>query len=278
MFDGEVDVVAAMKKALEIVSRTDPGRVREHNEDAVFVDPARGLAILADGMGGYNAGEVASSIAISFIASALETSFFDPVPGEAGEAGWPDVGRCFAKSIGLANTAIYNASLNEPTCAGMGTTLVMALFFDDRVTVGHIGDSRLYRLRDGEFTGVTRDHSLLQAQIDHGMITVEEARYAHNRNLVTRALGVEPEVESEIHVYGVAPGDLYLLCSDGLNDMVPDEAIHEVLQTSSDDLDLAAERLIRTANENGGRDNVSVILVKVLQAFPEETGDGVRRG
>jgi protein phosphatase len=270
-------VVAAKSKALEIASRTDPGMVREHNEDAVFVDPARGLVILADGMGGYNAGEVASGIAISFIASVLETSFFDPLPGEIEGFERPSTSHCFAKSIGLANTAIYNASQSESIYAGMGTTLVMALFFDDRITVGHIGDSRLYRLRDGEFTTVTRDHSLLQEQIDHGMITVEEARYAHNRNLVTRALGVESEVESEIHAYDVAVGDIYLLCSDGLNDMVSDEEIQQTLQTSSDDLDFAAERLVQMANENGGRDNISVIVVKVLQAFPEKSDDGMRQ-
>jgi protein phosphatase len=251
--------------------------MREHNEDAVFVNPARGLVILADGMGGYNAGEVASSIAISFIASALETSFFDPLPGETDGTGRPDAGDCLAKSIGLANTAIYNASVSESTYAGMGTTLVMALFFDNRITVGHIGDSRLYRLRDGEFAAITRDHSLLQEQIDHGMITVEEARYAHNRNLVTRALGVESEVESEIRTYDVAPGDLYLLCSDGLNDMVSDERMRQALQASSDDLDFAAERLIQMANDNGGRDNASVILVKVLRAFPDEPDNGVRQ-
>jgi protein phosphatase len=244
--------------------------VREHNEDEVFVNPARGLVILADGMGGYNAGEVASGIAISFIASALETSFFDPLPDETGGVERPSVGHCLAKSISLANTAIYNASQSESIYAGMGTTLVMALFFNNQITVGHIGDSRLYRLRDGEFGVVTRDHSLLQEQIDHGMITVEEARYAHNKNLVTRALGVESEVESEIHAYDVAPGDIYLLCSDGLNDMVSDEEIQLTLQTSSNDLEFAAERLVQMANDNGGRDNISVILVKVLQAFPEE--------
>jgi protein phosphatase len=234
------------------------------------------LVILADGMGGYNAGEVASGIAISFIASVLETSFFDPLPGET-DGGLPDAGCCLAKSIGLANTAIYNASLSESTYAGMGTTLVMALFFDNRVTVGHIGDSRLYRLRGEEFAVVTRDHSLLQEQIDHGMITVEEARFAHNRNLVTRALGVEPEVESEIHAYDVAPGDLYLLCSDGLNDMVSDEQIRQTLQASPDNLEFAAERLVQMANDKGGRDNISVILVKVLRAFAEEPDNGARQ-
>jgi protein phosphatase len=263
-------VITAISKALEIVARTDSGMVRERNEDVVFVNPNRGLVILADGMGGYNAGEVASGIAISFLASALETSFFDPVQEGSDVTGRPSASCCFAESIGLANTVIYNAAQSESILAGMGTTLVMALFFDNRVTVAHIGDSRLYRLRDEQLTVVTHDHSLLQEQIDHGMITVEEARFAQNRNLVTRALGVDPTVESEIHAYDVVPGDLYLLCSDGLNDMLTDGEIHVVLRMLSNNLEMAAAQLIQMANDSGGRDNVSVILVKVLEAFPEE--------
>jgi protein phosphatase len=274
---GVNDVAGKINEALEIVARTDQGMVREHNEDVVFVNPARGLVILADGMGGYNAGEVASGIAISFLASALETSFFDPVPGVSKVSGRPSASYSFAKSIGQANMAIYNAACSEPIYAGMGTTLVMALFFDNRITVAHIGDSRLYRLRDGQLTVVTRDHSLLQEQIDHGMITTEEARFAQNKNLVTRALGVEPSVESEIHAYDVLPGDIYLLCSDGLNDMVSDEEIHLVLQTLSGDLEMAMDQLIQMANDNGGRDNISVILVKVLRAFPEEADESKRQ-
>ncbi|GHU30137.1 hypothetical protein AGMMS50256_16470 [Betaproteobacteria bacterium] len=263
-------MAVAMSEALEIVARTDPGLVREHNEDVVFANPARGLVILADGMGGYNAGEVASGIAISFLASVLETSFFDPVEEESDLIGRPSACRCLSESIGLANTVIYNASISEPPYSGMGTTLVMGLFFDNRIAVAHIGDSRLYLLRDGQLTLVTHDHSLLQEQIDLGMTTMEEARFALNRNLVTRALGVDPLVEAEIHEYDVLPGDIYLLCSDGLNDMLLDEEIHLALQTLSANLEQAADYLIQMANDNGGRDNVSVILVRVLQAFPEQ--------
>lgn len=263
-----------MSGALEIVARTDPGLVREHNEDAVFANPVRGLAILADGMGGYNAGEVASGMATTFLASALETSFFDPGRGAPDADGRPSASRCLAESISQANTAIYNAALAEPLYAGMGTTLVMGLFSDNRVTVAHIGDSRLYRLRGEEFAVVTHDHSLLQEQIDQGMITAAEARFSQNKNLVTRALGVELSVESEIHEYDVLPGDIYLFCSDGLNDMLPDEEIQLALQMLSVNLELAADQLIQMANDNGGRDNVSVILVKVLRAFPECPDNG----
>ena len=262
-------MASTLSDALEIVVRTDPGMIRELNEDAVFANPTRGLVILADGMGGYNAGEVASGMATSFLASALETSFFDRPPVGTSDSGETSFAHgCLHDSIARANTAIYNAAISEPQFSGMGTTLVTALFHDDRVTVAHIGDSRLYRLRDEALSVVTRDHSLLQEQIDSGMITAEEARYSQNKNLVTRALGVEPSVEPEINEYPVLPGDVYLFCSDGLNDMLVDEEIQLVLQTLSVNLELAAKQLIQMANDNGGRDNISVILVKILRAFP----------
>jgi protein phosphatase len=150
----------------------------------------------------------------------------------------------------------------------MGTTLVTAVFYDNSVTVAHIGDSRLYRLRDNELQLMTRDHSLLQEQMDSGMITPEEARQSQNRNLVTRALGVDPTVQPEIRDYDTLPGDIYLLCSDGLNDMVEEEDIATTMQTLSTNLDLAANQLIQLANDNGGRDNVSVILVKIAREYP----------
>ena len=140
------------------------------------------------------------------------------------------------------------------------------------MTVAHIGDSRMYRQRSEEFSQVTKDHSLLQEQIDSGLITKEQARTSQNKNLVTRALGIDPLVEPEIHEYPVQPGDLYLICSDGLNDMVPDDEIAMTLQMLGANLDLCAMQLIQMANDNGGRDNVSVILVKVKQAFPAPRG------
>jgi len=150
----------------------------------------------------------------------------------------------------------------------MGTTLVVTLFRDNRLSVAHIGDSRLYRQRDDKLEQVTRDHSLLQEQIDSGMITREAARRSQNKNLVTRALGIEPEVEAEIHTYDVRPGDLYVLCSDGLNDMVEDEDIELTLNAMGSNLPLAANQLVQMANDNGGRDNVSVVLVRVNRDFP----------
>jgi protein phosphatase len=146
------------------------------------------------------------------------------------------------------------------------------VFYDNKMTVAHIGDSRLYRLRDGQFSQVTRDHSLLQEQIDSGMITPEEAKHSQNKNLVTRALGIDPTVEPEIHDYETRAGDIYLLCSDGLSDMVPDEEIGLTLETLGGNLNLAAQQLVQMANDNGGRDNVSVLLIKILREYPAAKG------
>lgn len=262
-------MASTLSNALEIVVRTDPGMIRGHNEDAVFANPNQGLVILADGMGGYNAGEVASGMATMLLSTELELAFSARAPYEIDKkSGLSHGSRSILDKVELANSAIYKTAESQPQYAGMGTTLVMALFYDNQVTVAHIGDSRLYRLRGDEFGTITRDHSLLQEQIDSGMISVEEARYSQNKNLVTRALGVDPEVETEMHDYAVQPGDIYLLCSDGLNDMVEDEEIQMTLQMLSANLELAATQLIQMANDNGGRDNVSVILVKVLHEFP----------
>lgn len=261
-------MATSLSDALEIVVKTDPGMVRSHNEDSVFGNPHRGLVILADGMGGYNAGEVASGMATTVLSTELDAAFATRSPDDVNPDGTPYSHAAVREHVARTNSAIYNAAESQPQYAGMGTTLVLALFHDDRVTAAHIGDSRLYRLRDGVLEQLTRDHSLLQEQIDAGMISAEEARHSQNKNLVTRALGVDPEVETEIHDHEVRVGDIYLLCSDGLNDMVEDEETALTLQALGANLELAATQLIQMANDNGGRDNVSVILVKVLREFP----------
>ena len=257
-----------MPITIELHAAVDPGRARSNNEDAVATDAVVSLAVLADGMGGYNAGEVASNMATNFIGAELGR-WLREASLQASEA---EVRRAMDICVDNANRAIFNAANSNPQYAGMGTTLVVALFRDSRLIVGHVGDSRAYRLRSGRLQQITRDHSLLQEQIDSGMISAEEAKFSQNKNLVTRALGVDPEVETEIHDYPVLPGDIYLLCSDGLNDMVEDEEIHLTLQMLAANLELAATQLIQMANDNGGRDNVSVILVKVLREFPANRG------
>lgn len=254
--------------AIEMTSCTDSGRVRSHNEDSVLVNPPCGLAVLADGMGGYNAGEVASGMATTVLGSELAAAFRVHAPHELGASGATLAHDVLVDVVGRTNAAIYQAAQVNPKYAGMGTTLVTVQFFDNRLAVAHVGDSRLYRLREGTLDCLTRDHSLLQEQIDSGMITPEQARYSMNKNLVTRALGVDTTVDTEINEYAVVPGDVYLLCSDGLNDMVEDDEIALTMSTLSANLPLCAAHLVEKANDNGGRDNVSVILAKVKCPFP----------
>ncbi|MGB7534715.1 MAG: PP2C family serine/threonine-protein phosphatase, partial [Azonexus sp.] len=247
-----------LNEALELAIRTDPGRVRPHNEDAVFGDTALGLAILADGMGGYNAGEVASGMATTLLAGSLIGTLDDREPQQIDATGVRVAHRQLRDRIDDANAEIYFAGQNQPKFAGMGTTLVIGWFYDNLLTVAHIGDSRLYRLRGNSFDRLTRDHSLLQEQLDSGIISAEDARFSLNKNLVTRALGVDLAVEPEIRDFPVEPGDVYLLCSDGLIDMVNDLEIGLTLRDLRENPAGAADELVQLANENGGRDNVSV--------------------
>jgi serine/threonine protein phosphatase PrpC len=260
-------------QTLEIASCTDPGMVRSHNEDSIASDPENGLVVLADGMGGYNAGEVASGMATTVITTELQQLLVKVQPYEIDEETKQTVGgRMIREQVLKANTSIYQAAQSQPQYAGMGTTLVVCLFYDNKMAVGHLGDSRLYRLRDNKFSQVTRDHSLLQEQIDSGIITAEQAKHAQHKNLVTKALGIDPAVEPEIKEYDARPGDIYLLCSDGLCDMVDDEDMGMTLQALGGNLKLAAQQLVQMANDNGGKDNVSVILVRVLREYPAPRG------
>ena len=257
-----------LSTAIEMAPCSDTGMVRSHNEDSVFANAALGLAVLADGMGGYNAGEVASGMATTLLGSELEHAFATRAPHEtiAPHTVWARA--ALLDVIARTNATIHQAAQSQPQYAGMGTTLVAVQFYDNRLAVAHIGDSRLYRLRGEDLVQLTRDHSLLQEQIDSGIITPEQARFSQNKNLVTRALGVAPEVDTEVNEYEALPGDVYLLCSDGLNDMVEDEEIALTLTALAVNLPLCAMQLVQMANDNGGRDNVSVILAKVKEPFP----------
>ena len=263
----------AITNALKIVSATDPGRVRGHNEDCVESRPEIGIVVLADGMGGYNAGEVASGMATSLIAAGLANGWTKNALKKLDREQSSVYSQELLKTeVAKANGAIFAASQKDPQCAGMGTTLVACMFYDNFLTVGHIGDSRLYRMRNDTLEQITRDHSLLQEQIDSGLISKEDARSSNNKNLVTRALGIDPEVETEIHSYEVLEDDIYLLCSDGLNDMIEDEEIQMTLIALRSNLDLTARQLVQAANDAGGRDNISVMLIKVAAGFAVERG------
>jgi PPM family protein phosphatase len=262
-----------MSSAIEIVSRTDPGKVRSHNEDFVAHELNMGVVLLADGMGGYNAGEVASGMAARIIVEGLTHAWRGLTENKPALANGIEIaGNSIQQQVERANWAIFEKAQNEPQCAGMGTTLVAGLFYDNQLTVGHIGDSRMYRLRGEVLEQITKDHSLLQEQVDGGLISKEDARKSRNKNLLTRALGIDPKVEAEIHSHDVLPGDTYLVCSDGLNDMVEDEEIRLTLLALQSNLALAAEQLVMSANDNGGRDNISVVLVRILQPFPAVRG------
>jgi protein phosphatase len=262
-----------LSKALEMASATHTGMVRAHNEDSIGMDPAIGLAVLADGMGGYNAGEVASGIAVALITKETRDTVSRIPPYEKDRTdGELTAVKILRTVTARANWTIFQAANSQPQYAGMGTTLVVALLCDNQITIAHVGDSRLYRLRGDELTQLTRDHSLLQEQIDSGMITKEMARRSQNKNLVTRAVGIEPEVEADINTFEAREGDTYLLCSDGLNDMVEDEDIYLTLSSLAANLPLAANQLVQMANDNGGRDNISVILVRVKKPFPAARG------
>ena len=242
-------------------AQTDPGRVRENNEDSVAVDEGTHLCVLADGMGGYNAGEIASGMATAFIKSELSRWL-----SQAGaQANVQEVRRAIEICVVNANLAIFNSAKSNAQYAGMGTTLVVGVFQGPRLILGHIGDSRCYRWRGNELVQMTKDHSFLQEQVDAGYITLEQAATSPNKNLVTRALGVDADVMLEINEYQVAVGDIYLMCSDGLTDMVSDQAIARIMQNDWS-LSQTAGELVSLANANGGRDNITVLLAHVTGA------------
>jgi len=248
---------------LEIFSLSDSGLKRTNNEDFIKIEEDIGLVILADGMGGYQSGEVASQLATTTMANLIKCYIKD-IPN-------PKQHQFLSKEIqGLLDTAIiesnkvvYEKATTIQDYLGMGTTIVFAMFFDDRLIAGHVGDSKLFRYRYSELIPLTNDHSILQEQINSGMITQEQAKVVNYKNLVTRAIGIETEVELDLQEVDIMEGDIYLLCSDGLTDLVSNQEINNALINDSINLDKVAKNLVNIANQAGGKDNISVILVKV---------------
>lgn len=243
---------------LQFSARTDIGRVRARNEDALAVRPERGWAVLSDGMGGYRGGDVASRIAVD---AALRRLEYESGGGRAGSV--EAVSRILANAAIDANAEIQQAAMAAPNLAGMGATLVMAVFLRRQVVSVHVGDSRLYRLRDGLIEQLTRDHTVLQEQIDGGMISVEEARRSRYRGMLSKGLGVASTVDPEVGVHSAEIGDIFLLCSDGLTDMLDEREIADVLRAGGM-IDGLSGALIEQANVRGGRDNVSVIVARKI--------------
>jgi protein phosphatase len=243
---------------------TNVGMKRDHNEDSYYLPESERLAIVADGMGGHASGEVASRMAVETI-----VGFFRETQDEQ-ELTWPfkidrgnrhDVNR-MVTAIKLANLKIHQEAQRNPACHGMGTTVVSTLFQEDALIVGHVGDSRLYRYREGMFDQLTEDHSLLNDYIKMKHLSPEEIAAFPHKNVIVRALGMKASVQVDVIVDAPRLGDVYLLCSDGLSGMVPDGEIATLMATEPD-LDRVCDRLIGMANGNGGLDNVTVVAVRL---------------
>ena len=227
-------------------------------------------------MGGLNAGEVASSMSVNLLIDDLvkwrdgDREVEHELPEET--ADMPLTSRVVKHLIEKTNSAVFHVSQTQPQCRGMGTTIIVAVFHDNKVTIGHIGDSRVYRFRDGKLSQVTKDHSFVQELIDKGVYTKEEARESNRKNVVTRALGVSPTVEAEVHEHKARSGDVFLMCSDGLTDLVADEDIETTFRELGNNLSEVAGHLVNVANASGGKDNISIVLTRVVKAYPDEGG------
>ena len=262
-----------LQNKITIMGLTDTGIVRAKNEDCIGFDSALGLVVLADGMGGHRGGEVASTMTVDTIISNLQKELPKISAGEIDEAsGFSRESICIQDAVVEANQAVFQASETNPAHKGMGTTIVVLQFYNNSFSLAHIGDSRCYRLRSGKFEQITKDHSLLQELIDRGFYTPEEARKSMNKNLVTRALGIDPVVMPDIQEDIVLKNDIYLLCSDGLTDLVEDEDIYLTINQFSANLEEAAKQLITKANQNGGKDNISVMLCRIDDDFSTRKG------
>jgi len=263
----------SLRGKLAAAERTDTGLVRDHNEDRIASDLDTALFVLADGMGGYNAGEVASGIAVRTVMQLVAAG----CAREARQAIDPATGLMrqtviLRDAVSRANKVIHQTARTQPHYQGMGTTIVACLFYDNRVSIAHVGDSRLYRFRQDRLEQLTTDHSLLQELVDRGLYSRQEAARSTGRHYVTRALGVEPSVKVELQETDAAPDDVYLLCSDGLPDMVSHEDIRLTIGSFGANLDHVGQELVRLSNDHGGKDNVSVVLAQVLTAFPASNG------
>lgn len=245
--------------------KTDVGKVRELNEDNYLISEEHGLLLVADGMGGHAAGEVASALAVQVI-----SSYLDENSDEQGEK-LPQ--EFMTEAIERANQMIHAEAADTEEKKGMGTTIVAALIQDNHAYVAHVGDSRAYLLRQGQLEGLTSDHSWVNFQVQIGNITEEQAKYHPLKNIITKALGIQDSVDVEMSKIRLLNGDRLLLCSDGLTGMVPDDDILRVLTEHEDDLDKAVQELIELALENGGEDNVTAVLCHYTAEDEEDMED-----
>lgn len=259
-----------LDKALEITFATHSGRVRTHNEDSVAGDASLGLVIMADGMGGYHAGEVASAVAVTRIFCETRDGLKTLVPGQIdNDSGLHYESLIVRDAIKIANEEINQLASERKEYSGMGTTIVVALFYDNQLTCAHAGDSRMYAFSEGKLERMTEDHTVVREFVNTGMYSEDEARATFNPSLVTRALGAVQELKVEIQEKKVKPGDLFMVCSDGLTNMLAEEIIEETLGNVRP-IGECARALVGLANKSGGEDNISVALIRVVSEFKAE--------
>jgi len=276
----ELSALASRGESLQIASggATDVGMVRTNNEDSYQIVPALHLYVLADGMGGEAHGEVASSLAVETVVKHCLEGQENPSAPLNGEAkpGLSEKSRRLASAVHLANQKVFASAAQHAEQRGMGATLTAAWIDDMNLSVGHVGDSRVYLLRTGVLQQLTSDHSLVAEQVRRGILTASEAESSTMQNVLLRALGTQPQVEVDIEQVGLFPNDILLLCSDGLTRMVTEPEIAGALQ-SEPDPQKAAEKLVKLANECGGVDNVTAIVVS-LKPEPKGWFSWLRRG
>ena len=233
---------------------TNVGKVRKMNQDYYYVSPDKTLNILADGMGGYNGGEVASKLAVLSAVIYLKENF-----DKTKEYKKEEILDILKKTIEYANHEVFYKAKHAEDLEQMGTTLEICLIYNERVFIAHIGDSRIYRIRKGIMRKITKDHSYVQTLVEDGTITKEEAEHHPKKNMLMKALGCEAKVEADIMVKGFQKDDVILICSDGLTNMVSEEQIHNIIDN---DIENASRILIDEANNNGGLDNITLIIIK----------------
>jgi PPM family protein phosphatase len=260
-------------------AKTDVGRKRQENEDRFCLEPALGLYVVADGMGGHAAGEVASRLAVETIREWMEKYLHGAdaaIEGPPTVSASPEAG-FLLRSIQSANRIILDAARERREYAGMGTTVVAVLAQRDNIVLAHVGDSRIYRIREGQIVQVSRDHSFVQQQVDCGVISPAEAQQSQYRHMITRALGLKESVEVELSEEPARAGDIVLLCSDGLSDLLDDEDILAAAEEHAADLDRACQALVDRANAKGGDDNITVLMIQAHAGNGIEPERGPRR-
>jgi PPM family protein phosphatase len=247
-------------------AKSDVGLKRSHNEDSLCLEPQMGLFVVCDGMGGHNAGEVASNLASDVVRTYVREQRHQGDPAQAGgyDPQFSSSTNRLASAIRLANETVYRAAMSRSDHEGMGTTIVAALLEGPVVSIAHVGDSRAYLVRGGVLAQLTEDHSLVAEQVRRGLLTEEEAEYSPQQNIITRAIGIEATIEVTLNELTLIPGDCFLLCSDGLTKGVRAAQILNAIQAAPDP-QAASDQLVTLANQAGGEDNTTVIVIMSRQ-------------